>query len=124
MQMGIWRAANVAYEGALRMGIAKEVARCVLPEGLTPSRLFMAGSLRSWVHYCDLRCEYKTQKEHRLIAEACRVILIEQFPDLADVICGKKRSDPEQLVKDMLAALRGEAPADVAERAEEWLEAA
>lgn len=81
-------ATRCAYEWALENGIAKEVARAVLPEGLTPSRLYMAGTLRSWIHYCDLRCDRKTQKEHREIAEACRAALIEQFPDLADVIGG------------------------------------
>lgn len=78
----------LTYLDALARGIAKEVARAVLPEGMTASRLYMAGTLRSWIHYCALRCETKTQKEHRLIAEACRDILIEQFPDLADVIGG------------------------------------
>jgi thymidylate synthase (FAD) len=78
--------AHRTYQWALNHGIAKEVARAVLPEGMTPSRLYMAGTLRSWIHYCDLRCDRKTQKEHREIAEGCRGILIEQFPDLADVI--------------------------------------
>lgn len=77
-----------AYEAALEIGIAKEVARAVLPEGMTPSRLYMAGTLRSWIHYCDLRCDPKTQLEHRVIATACREVLIEQFPDLADVQTG------------------------------------
>lgn len=88
MQQGVWRAAIVAYEGALKVGIAKEVARAVLPEGLTPSRLYMAGTLRSWIHYCDLRCDRKTQKEHREIALAIRDILFERFPDLSDVVGG------------------------------------
>jgi thymidylate synthase (FAD) len=70
------------YQWALDHGIAKEVARAVLPEGMTASRLYMAGTLRSWVHYCALRCDRKTQKEHREIAFGCRGILIEQFPDL------------------------------------------
>lgn len=90
--LGLQRyAANVSrdvYKRALGLGIAKEVARAVLPEGMTLSRLYMAGTLRSWIHYCDLRCDPKTQKEHRLIAEACRRILVDQFPDLADVIGG------------------------------------
>lgn len=74
------------YEDAIASGIAKEVARAVLPEGMTSSRLYMAGTLRSWLHYCDLRCDTKTQKEHRLIAEQCRDILVEQFPAFADLI--------------------------------------
>lgn len=83
-----WLAGKIqgAYKRALDRGIAKEVARAVLSEGMTTSRLFMAGTLRSWLHYCALRCDRKTQKEHRLIAEACRAVLIDQFPDLADVI--------------------------------------
>jgi thymidylate synthase (FAD) len=74
------------YEAALAAGIAKEVARSILPEGMTPSMLYMAGTLRSWLHYCDLRCDRKTQKEHREIAERCRDILCEQFPDIKDII--------------------------------------
>lgn len=77
-----------AYHEALQLGIAKEVARAVLPEGMTSSRLYMAGTLRSWLHYVGLRADRKTQKEHRLIAEACRDILVQEFPDLADVITG------------------------------------
>jgi thymidylate synthase (FAD) len=66
------------------MGIAKEQARALLPEGLTESRIYMAGSLRSWVHYCDLRRANGTQKEHREIADACWDIVTEQFPMLGD----------------------------------------
>lgn len=77
------------YREALTRGIAKEVARAVLPEGLTPSRLYMAGTLRSWLHYCDLRCDTKTQREHRLIALRCRDILVTELIDLADIIGGQ-----------------------------------
>ena len=80
--------AHETYQWALDNGIAKEVARAVLPEGMTPSRLYMAGTLRSWLHYVFLRADAKTQKEHRLIAEACRDILVAEFPDLADLITG------------------------------------
>lgn len=80
--------ANHAYHWAISNGIAKEVARAVLPEGMTLSRLYMAGTLRSWLHYVQLRCDRKTQKEHRLIASGCRDILCEQFPDLTDLIAG------------------------------------
>ena len=72
------------YTKAINMGIAKEQARALLPEGLTESRIYMAGSLRSWVHYCDLRRANGTQKEHRLIADACWCIVTEQFPMLGD----------------------------------------
>jgi thymidylate synthase (FAD) len=71
-----WRARQKAglqnaqqnYEWALRHGIAKEQARAILPEGLTPSRIYMSGSLRSWIHYLTSRLDPSTQKEHRLIA--------------------------------------------------------
>ena len=76
--------ANRQYTKAINMGIAKEQARALLPEGLTESRIYMAGSLRSWVHYCDLRRANGTQKEHRLIADACWCIVTEQFPMLGD----------------------------------------
>ena len=74
-----------AYQSALDRGIAKEVARVVLPEGMTITRLYMAGTLRSWFHYTQLRADPKTQKEHRLIAEACGAIIAREFPSLAKV---------------------------------------
>jgi thymidylate synthase (FAD) len=57
------------YEKALQMGIAKEQARALLPEGLTPSRMYMTGTLRSWLHYLQVRTDVSTQKEHRIIAQ-------------------------------------------------------
>jgi thymidylate synthase (FAD) len=74
------------YEQALKRGIAKEVARNVLPEGLTESVLYMAGTIRSFIHYCALRCEAGTQKEHREVALAVRAVLLEQFPALVEVL--------------------------------------
>ena len=71
--------AQLAYKWAIEKGIAKEVARSVLPEGLTMSRMYMSGSLRSWIHYCHLRIGNGTQKEHRLIAEECWNVLCDQF---------------------------------------------
>mgnify|MGYP001013374479 CR=1 FL=1 len=68
------------YEWAIANGIAKEVARSVLPEGMTNSRLYMAGTLRSWIHYVQLRAANGTQKEHRAIAAACAEVLYEIFP--------------------------------------------
>lgn len=88
-QQQVARTVAGVYQWALDNGIAKEVARSVLPEGMTPSRLYMAGTLRSWIHYLDLRCDRKTQKEHRLIAEACRDIIVDQLPELTDVIGGE-----------------------------------
>lgn len=75
-------AANSAYQWALENGIAKEQARAVLPEGMTMSTMYMAGTLRSWIHYCQLRCANGTQKEHRDIALKCWDILSKQFPSL------------------------------------------
>ena len=68
------------YSEALKKGIAKEVARVVLPEGLTASRMYMNGTIRSWMHYVQLRKGKGTQKEHRLIAEEIDSILAEQLP--------------------------------------------
>jgi thymidylate synthase (FAD) len=61
----------MAYDWALSAGIAKEQARAVLPEGLTESTLYMSGSIRSWIHYIELRSGPETQKEHREIAVQC-----------------------------------------------------
>ena len=71
-----------AYKWAIENGIAKEQARVVLPEGLTMSRMYMNGTLRSWMHYVELRTGNGTQKEHREIADACKVILMKEFPFL------------------------------------------
>jgi thymidylate synthase (FAD) len=68
------------YSWAIKNGIAKEQARAVLPEGLTISRMYMNGTLRSWIHYIDLRKENGTQKEHMEIALACAKIIAEIFP--------------------------------------------
>ena len=68
------------YKWALESGIAKEQARAVLPEGITTSRLYMQGTLRSWLHYIELRSGPETQKEHRLIAWACADALESIFP--------------------------------------------
>jgi thymidylate synthase (FAD) len=71
---------NDLYEQALARGIAKEQARCLLPEGLTPSRMYMTGTLRSWLHYCQLRTDVATQKEHRLIAQSISDTLADLLP--------------------------------------------
>lgn len=73
-------AANDAYTWAIEHGIAKEQARAVLPEGLTESRLYMNGTLRSWVHYIQLRSGHGTQKEHMEIAKACANVIHDAFP--------------------------------------------
>lgn len=69
-----------AYKWAITKGIAKEVARAVLPEGLTKSRMYVNGTIRSWIHYIDIRSEEATQKEHREIALACAKAIAEIFP--------------------------------------------
>lgn len=69
-----------AYVWAIENGIAKEQARAILPEGLTVSRMYMAGSLRSWIHYIDLRASNGTQKEHIHIAKECAKVISEVFP--------------------------------------------
>ena len=74
--------ASKLYEHALRIGIAKEVARKVLPEGLTMSRMYMNGTLRSWLHFIEIRCDAATQKEHRAVAMECREILKDLFPNI------------------------------------------
>ena len=76
--------AQNAYEWAIRNGIAKEQARVVLPEGLTSTRLYMAGSLRSWLHYIDVRAEEGTQKEHRQVVLAAQREILDHFPSLGD----------------------------------------
>ena len=77
--------AKKEYKDALKMGIAKEQARALLPEGLTETTLYMAGSLRSWIHYCDLRRANGTQKEHMIVAEQCWDIIGTHFPDIISV---------------------------------------
>lgn len=76
---------KLAYNWAIDNGIAKEQARAVLPEGNTNSRLYMAGTLRSWIHYCQLRMDNGTQKEHREIATECWHILCDHFKFLKEI---------------------------------------
>lgn len=86
MQQQAINAAQMAYKWAIERGIAKEQARAVLPEGNTESTLIMAGSLRSWIHYCQLRTKWDTQKEHREVAEKCWNIIGIHFPDVVQAI--------------------------------------
>lgn len=86
MQQLVASQTQLAYKAALERGIAKEVARAVLPEGLTPSRLYMAGSIRSWIHYIQLRAGNGTQKEHREIAVKCRDELLKVMPSLKEIL--------------------------------------
>jgi thymidylate synthase (FAD) len=82
MQSEVSRVAKDYYEMALNNGIAKEQARALLPEGLTQTTLYMAGTLRSWVHYCDLRRGHGTQAEHIEVADKCWEVLGVHFPDV------------------------------------------
>ena len=75
-----------AYEWAISNGVAKEQARAVLPEGNTMSTLYMAGSLRSWIHYCELRRGNGTQLEHAKIADKCWEIIGQHFPDVVSAL--------------------------------------
>jgi thymidylate synthase (FAD) len=74
------------YNKALDSGVAKEQARALLPEGLTGTTLYMAGSLRSWIHYCDLRMANGTQKEHMKIARQCWEVIKQHFPDIVAAV--------------------------------------
>ena len=85
-QKRVLDAAKGAYEWAIQNCIAKEQARAVLPEGLTVSRLYMNGTLRSWVHFIELRSANGTQKEHQLIAIECAKVIAEIFPMASEFI--------------------------------------
>lgn len=85
-QEGVWDVAVETYKNALKQGIAKEQARALLPEGLTTSRLYMSGSLRSWLHYVELRSGNGTQLEHQLIAKDVGEQIAEHFPSTAGII--------------------------------------
>lgn len=100
----IIQAARQVYQWAIDEGVAKEVARSVLPEGLTMSRMYMNGTLRSWIHYCLLRMDRMvdphtgeyitgTQKEHREVATACWNIITNEFKFLQDIYGEKNASN-------------------------------
>ena len=84
-QKHVAEVAKVIYENAIEKGIAKEQARKVLPEGITKTRLYMNGTIRSWVHYIELRSANGTQKEHMDIAIACAKAISEIFPLMNDL---------------------------------------
>lgn len=86
LQAEVAKVAKDHYEMALNNGIAKEQARALLPEGLTETTLYMAGTLRSWVHYCDLRRGHGTQAEHIEVADKCWDILGVHFPDVVKAV--------------------------------------
>ena len=84
-QKRVLYAVKKEYEWAIKKGIAKEQARAVLPEGLTVSRLYVNGTLRSWIHYIDLRDGNGTQKEHAEIARACAEVIAKVFPIIKSI---------------------------------------
>jgi len=81
----LFSSAKSLYTQMLDAGVAKECARMVLPL-CTPTRIYMTGSCRSWIHYINLRSAHGTQKEHMLIAEACRKVFTEQFPAVSEAL--------------------------------------
>ena len=81
----LFDSAVALYESMLEQGVAKECARMVLPLA-TPTRIYMTGSCRSWIHYINLRSAHGTQKEHMVIAEACRKVFTEQFPAVSEAL--------------------------------------
>jgi thymidylate synthase (FAD) len=85
-QINLIAEAKNAYDWAIENGIAKEQARVVLPEGNIQSRLYMNGTLRSWIHYCQLRMANGTQKEHMELAAACWKLIKEQFPNVVEAL--------------------------------------
>ncbi len=85
-QHAVLQTARDAYEKALDAGIAKEQARAVLPEGMTGTTLYMAGTLRSWIHYCELRMANGTQQEHADIAKKCWEIIGTHFPSVVKAV--------------------------------------
>ena len=85
-QKRVLYAVKEAYQWAIDHGIAKEQARAVLPEGLTVSRMYMNGTLRSWIHFIQLRSGNGTQKEHMLIARACAEVISKIFPMASDMV--------------------------------------
>jgi thymidylate synthase (FAD) len=85
-QRFVIEAAKQAYTWAIENGIAKEQARAVLPEGLTESRMYMNGTLRSWIHFIELRSGHGTQKEHMEVARACAEVISIIFPMANDIV--------------------------------------
>ena len=81
----LYKHANALYNDLIEHGVAKECARSILPLG-TPTRMYMSGSIRSWLHYIEIRAGIETQLEHRLIAEDCKKIFVENFPSIAEAL--------------------------------------
>lgn len=91
-QQAVIELAKATYEWAISEGIAKEQARVILPEGNTKSRLYMNGTLRSWIHYIQLRSAHGTQKEHMEIAKECACVIASIFPLIKDLLNDETQS--------------------------------
>ena len=85
-QLRVQQDAQLMYTAALDKGIAKEQARALLPEGMAVSRMYMNGTLRSWLHYIEVRTDPSTQKEHRDVAEACKSVLSILCPNVMEIV--------------------------------------
>jgi len=83
-QKSLTNLAGIYYKEAIELGIAKEQCRAILPEGLTTTRLYMSGTLRSWIHYIDVRATEGTQKEHREVALSAQKGILDHFPSLTE----------------------------------------
>ena len=102
----LFDSATALYQQMLEEGVAKECARMVLPL-CTPTRIYMTGSCRSWIHYIDLRSAHGTQKEHMDIAQACKTVFIEQFPIVSEAL--EWRNGVVEIQKQIKKELHGEA---------------
>lgn len=85
-QRAVWDFAYGAYTAALKAGVAKELARNLLPEGLTPSRMYVSGSLRSWIHYLQVRLGNGTQPDHVALAQEVKAVLEKEFPTIMAMV--------------------------------------
>lgn len=85
-QRAVWQRAMEAYKWAINNGIAKEQARAVLPEGLTPSRLYVNGTIRSWIHFVELRSANGTQREHMDLARAIAEAISKIYPEITNFV--------------------------------------
>ncbi len=92
IQRSVVNVAISGYEQAIELGIAKEVARAILPEGMTESSMYVTGSLRSWMHYIQVRTDPSTQKEHRDLALLCAEAIDPDFPYISRFVCGSDSS--------------------------------
>jgi thymidylate synthase (FAD) len=97
-QDSVTKVAKIFYEDAIKWGIAKEQARAILPEGLTTTRLYMSGTLRSWIHYIDVRSEEGTQKEHRQVALAAQEEILKHFPSLREYWFPEPEFDAQEAI--------------------------